>query len=1401
MSRLLKHIVAIVVLLIVAGCAGGGCGSGCSSCAGIEPLPAGFKPEARIENAGSVRLTNSGLAFLQANLGTLAGTLLEDSGGAGGVITFPIPPVSDTQFGITYDICKDGPKEGTNPPECIAEIDLGNSGITITTATPRNVVIGGTIPIRLQKLPIDIVYLFIPDSTTMVLNGNGACPNNAQTFADIGLDISISIEIDAVQDHARYGYSKIKFTKFEVVKADLENAVDFCGGGFSDSVLTALKGIVIDLVYDQLIGTLQSTLEEQLCQAANPDVTPSCPPGTNNVDGICRYGSQDTDECVSMLLGTDGHLNFSQLFASISPGTRGGLDFLFAAGGPSLRDDNSNYSWGDLNPANGGATLGMYGGAEPMPINGCVPFANVPLPTGIGIPDILTENTLADWPAGLEGPHLGIGISERFTNYFLASAYNGGMFCLGISTATVDLLNSGTLGLVANSLKDLGLQQESQQLGIVIRPQTPPSVQFGNGSNAETDPLIRVLMNEAAFDFYIWSNDRFIRFMTATFDLDVPVNLTVTPQGLQPVITKLGVTNGVVTNSSLLREDPDTLAVTLQDLIGGLVGQAIGSGISPIDINSSLTDLGLSLIIPETVEGQGSPGLRKLTKDNDNYLGIFATLAAANPMPVAGELASDTSVEVTRKDVTAEGVRLSTMTPENAPNIRIHMTSSLDDGVKPIEFAYRVDNGLWHPFTRERFLDIDDPWIRIQGRHNVHVWSRVAGEPASLDPSPATVEVLIDVDAPSIKVGPEEQGKVALTVRDFVSADDEQIQVRTRLDGGAWSDWSKASETKLVDVGDAAEIDVEARDEEGNIATAAQAIIRGGSIPSADGCGCVVVGGARSSGGSGYGWLAALGAVIGIALRLGRRAPKSEPARVNAQASVNPRAEKTARNIARRVAKNLGSFTALALVISWGGYGCGDDQEQLGNTYSCNEPDCISLEPGLIGSYTSAAVAGTTIWVAGYAEGDWNNAYSWGDLAVGKWSGDHVAWGLVDGVPTDPPPDTVHYNAKGFRGGQTEPGDDVGLWTSIAIDPSGNPAVAYYDRTNKSLKFAQFRDSAWNIATIDVKENSDIGRYAKLQFVNGVPAIAYLYIEPGGENGALKSGVRLATGASANPLEDDWTLDDVSLDAATPCRAFFCATGTKCAADTGLCTATLPSDQCPDKCASGTACMDKAGTPTCTDIIDSSLLDSYPQAAGLYVTTALDPGGALGIAYYDRLRGNLVVASKAGGTWSNIIVDGEANGVDSGDMGIGASLAIDGSGDWHLAYVDGHEEVVRYLRVAQGTTPGTPEMVDDGLGIEGDAFSDGHHIIGDDANIWASPSGEVHITYQDATAGSLRHAIGTASGAEHTWNVQAVEQKDRFAGAFSRLLQMDGKLYLMNWWRIGGKNPEGVKGDVTILTP
>jgi hypothetical protein len=355
--------------------------------------------------------------------------------------------------------------------------------------------------------------------------------------------------------------------------------------------------------------------------------------------------------------------------------------------------------------------------------------------------------------------------------------------------------------------------------------------------------------------------------------------------------------------------------------------------------------------------------------------------------------------------------------------------------------------------------------------------------------------------------------------------------------------------------------------------------------------------------------------------------------------------------------------------------------------------------------------------------------------------------------------------------------------------------VAYYDRTHRSLKYARFDGTAWAVHTIEARQGADLGRYAKLLFVGGVPVVGYQVIEPI-DGGAVSSKVRLATASSATPSEGQWSFEDVAVNDATPCRAFFCAAGTVCVADTGLCTPEL-SGGCAEDCGSGAACVDQGdGTGHCVDTLDKKL-DTYPDAIGGYITMAPTPDGGVGIAYYDRIAGNLIVASKSGGAWTTRIADGQVGETDTGDVGIGASLAIDSAGDWHLTYVDGHSEGLKYVKVAQGTTPGAPELIDDGLSLDALPFDDGQHIVGDDSKVLVTPSGEIHVTYQDATVGTLRHATGSPNGDVHAWTVRAIAQEG-FAGAFSTPLEVDGKLVIVNWWRVGGQT---VRGDVAVVTP
>ncbi|MCA9644975.1 MAG: hypothetical protein KC492_30005, partial [Myxococcales bacterium] len=659
MSRWLKYSWYAALAALGSGCAGS-CSS-CSSC-GVTPLDGGFENAKRIDNAASVRLTDSGLDFLETNVGTLAGAALGSSGG-GGVITFDVPTSTVNQTGVKVDVCPDGPKPSANPKECVFESDLTRANLNFATAAPHHLVVTGTIDARLERLPLKVTAIGIPLNRYAVLNNGGNC--NGNDWATIRVDARISLETETDPAHAaRQGYTRVKIESLNINQSDLEGAIKFCGGSIPivDDIINAIINSLAGQFIGPLVDGLTAPIEDQLCMKQDAAAGVSCPTGTTaDGDGVCRFTNGD---CVGTALGLDGNIDLSGFLASISPGTEGGLDFMLAAGGEGTRDDGSGMLWGDLNPIAGGATLGMMGGAEPRPITSCVPIASQNLPTGIPIPDELTANTVSDWTG--PGPHLGIGLSERFINYALGSAYNSGALCLGIGSDTLgSLLTSDTLGLLVPSLKDIARQKKTAPLAIVLRPQTPPSAVVGNGTSLETDPTLRLAMNELIIDFYLWSNDRYVRAFSAQFDLDVPVNLDVDENSaLAPVLQDIGVANPTMFNAPLVREDKQAAAETLAKLLAGQIGGALGGAINPISLNDSLASLGLALRIPASVEGQGSPGLRKLSKGSDNYLGIFASLETASGAYVNF---SETDARLLSKTIDPAGLRVDTATKDNLP--------------------------------------------------------------------------------------------------------------------------------------------------------------------------------------------------------------------------------------------------------------------------------------------------------------------------------------------------------------------------------------------------------------------------------------------------------------------------------------------------------------------------------------------------------------------------------------------------------------------------------------------------------------------------------------------------------------------------------------------------------------
>lgn len=1411
MPRWLKHFAFVLFLVIFGGCAGS-C-SGCSGC-GVTPLPGGFPKESRIDNSTSVRVTKSGLDFIAQNIGGLAPSLLGGQGQVNaGVVTFEIPSsesdIKDPLFGAklgSVKICPDGPKPTANPPECVVEADLGKAKLTITTAAPHNIKVGGTLAVRLQKVPLKGTGVAGFVNSEVVLTKGGVC--SPKDYADIPVTVDVSLELDKDPKHgSRQGYTKVKILKLEINNSAISNGIKFCGSGFDDTIINLVKPLIINSMLGGLTGTLTGTVEDQLCTKQDPTAGVTCPSGSYpDADDVCRYctpnGSgqcPDTKaECVGVALGIDGNIDLSSALSSLSPGTKGGFDFLAALGGEGARDDGSGFAWGDLNPVGGGMSIGMMGGAEPKPITQCVPIANLTKPTNIPIPDELQDptklidNGLPNWTGA--GPHFGVAVSERYMNYALGAVYNSGALCLGVGPSTLGtLLTSNTLGLLIPSFKDLARQQEAAPLAIVLRPQEPPSVVVGKGTDVTTDPLLKVTMNKLEIDFYVWSSDRFIRAFTANFDIVAPVNLDVTAEGLAPVVDKVTVGNPSIKNS-LLRENEQQAAKSLADIVGNQIGSALGGAINPIDVSSQLSQFGLKLNIPPTVQGQGSPGLTRLEKGTDRYLALFAgfEVAPATPGAIAPELEADTSAEVVDKRVLAEGLSLPTITQDNVPEIELRFGSDRDDGSQLIEWQYRLNGGIWHPWTSERWVKVRAPELSLQAKHRVEVRSRIVGKPASMDRTPALLEVRIDKSAPNVKFGKRvEGGKLAVEVKDVVS-EQPAVKVRWALDDDAFGEWTSAAALASLPVEGAKQVRVEAVDEEGNVAHKQHSLINGKEDASlggaGSGCGCELAGGPRGL----RGWpaaLAALGLGLGLMLRRTRRPrPNARP---------------------RRRARVLGTFAAMTLASSFSGCSCSDDSE-TGSTKPQDHcpglPTCELLEPGLVGAYASAAVASDgTIWVAGYndmgygtSEENGTATYLWGDLVVGKWNGEKVDWASVDGLPAvDPelapgeaggPPDPSYADVDGFRGGLTEAGDDVGLWTSVALS-GDKPRVAYFDAKNRALKFASFDGKAWAIHQVQQKANSDIGRYAKLLHVGGKPVIAYMFMEPGADGGG-KSGVRVATASSESPAgPSDWTFTDVYSDEKTPCRAFMCKSG-ECRADSFKCQATATG--CDPKCGTDEKCFDDAGTKSCQKVLSKTYPESFPEGAGLYVSLAETKSG-LGLVFYDRMHGNLMAARQEGGKWqAPVLLDGQgtdANGpIDTGDVGIGASLFVDTAGDWHVSYVNGFDETVLYMKIAGGTTAGKPEVVDDGVTAGGQA------IVGADSSIAVAGSGDVVIAYQDTTRGKARFATGKPSGATHTWTKKDLTVSD-FAGGFNKVLASGD---VMTWWRRAKPRTEG---DIAIVKP
>lgn len=1355
-------LIAIFALTLFACSGGGGC-SGCEGC-GIAPIPGGYPLDRRIDNAAQVRLTSSGIGYIEDNIGEIVTVFLPDG------LDFPIEE-QEIDAGITITVCRGG--------GCQAHLEIHNLDISPTDPN----VLNATIDLILDSRNAEGERSEWPGTCDLDLDSRRGGHVYVRAYADIRLQA-----VDASRP-ARGGYTEIIVENIVLDDTDehgIENDDIDISGGFLGSCgllnLGFLKGFIIDLVADQISGLTDDLLGDNLCTTQGEF---GCPTGTtadgdpDDPDAVCRYGD---GECVSILLGMDGQGDLGgQLIGGFSPGTHAYAQFLLAAGG-------------DGEAVNEGMSVFMYGGfdgtnrdfTETPAHNSCVPVVEPPPRPTVPRVDSFRGNVI---PGTDQETHVGIGIAESFLDYAGYGLFDSGALCIGAGTRLSQQLSTGLLSAAIMSLPDLTYPAGGSPITVAVRPQLPPDFTLGAGT--PEDPLLQILLPQAQIDFYVWSTERYIRFMTFESDLDLGINLEVEGGELVPRIARVESNNPVVTNSELLAEDPMVLGNTISTVISGLAGMLAGSlsGFALPEI------MGFELDVPEG-------GITSVSDGGENFLGIFANLRiAGTAMPLTRP--AETSLSATDLRLDRESMHPAHWGEGAGNRVWLHFAG---DGIEAVEYeySYRIDEGPWSTWTTDERVLVDDDILLLQARHQIEARARVVGEPETMDPTPASTELIVDILPPRITVGRTVEG-VEVTATDLITPD-ERLEYRYRVDG-SWTGWSREATHPLAT--DAAGVIVEVRDEAGNLGRSEAAIIRG--LPNAeggDGCGCRAV---DDDGGLPFGaWiLMGLGAVFGIRRR--RQAKRAErgaeepedgnrawfwgllglgliaafasgcdcggetpmmgtPCGGRCMAASPPTS--TAGSICCEAMDMCSEYDVDAMCDP--GFTCPIDNlvlDEMSCDVTCSE--CMAkpdIQPGVLATHLDLVVdeAGTA-YVSGYNPGN-PATVDLGDLVFGTWNGSAMDWEIVDGAPSTP----ITNNPDGWRGGVSAPGDDVGRWTSM-VEMSGTFMIAHYDATNGALRFSAGGPGAWASHTVDAM--GDSGRYASLVLTaDGNPAVSYLRMAPDPMDETLVRGsVMVATASSPNPAaETDWTVTEVAWSV-MPCRPFLCDGLASCL-ESGACV--TPTSDCSEECGSDDVCF----SGSCEAALPAGYVEDMPPAYGLYTSLAATDSG-LALVWYDRTSGNIFGAAYDGAAWSAPFhIDGYLLGDPFvGDSGHGADLAVDSAGLWHVVYIDGAEETLRYSQVQSDGTVVSREIVDDGSTSDGtERFTDGRHIIGDDASIVVDDGGGISVVYQDATSGHAVRATRPAGGGD--WTIARFDSEGS-TGYWLSQQRLGTTSYVATFWR------------------
>ena len=308
-----------------------------------------------------------------------------------------------------------------------------------------------------------------------------------------------------------------------------------------------------------------------------------------------------------------------------------------------------------------------------------------------------------------------------------------------------------------------------------------------------------------------------------------------------------------------------------------------------------------------------------------------------------------------------------------------------------------------------------------------------------------------------------------------------------------------------------------------------------------------------------------------------------------------------------------------------------------------------------------------------------------------------------------------------------DPSFRVGNWSSLALDGSGNPRIAYNDYNNNDAKYAELSGGAWSIATIP-DPDQNVGRWTSLALdAAGHARMTYF------DDTSHKLRYAQWTGS-------EWLMETV--DKSKPSNGNW----NSIALDTSG-NAHVSYRLGYDNSGGGLKYTHWTGSRW-----ETTLLDASRGAATLGTSIALDQDGNPLIAYHDHQAGTLRYARWTGTAWELSTVDGNA----STHVGEYCSLALDSSGNPHISYFDSANGD---LKRAYWTGAGWATKVVDSQGM-----------VGWDTSIKVDSNDDPHISYYDIDDGDLKYARLTANG----WVIEAAQSQGDMGWYTSLALDADG---------------------------